>query len=110
MKREEKLEALRNKIQGETYQRMVKAGADLGISPDRVMELHGKAAIETRVIPGKKYTKIDVGTSGKFMIDAEGNIFGIKGYGVIHRGHRYGTLDTIDEWYWGEYSPVKVKE
>jgi hypothetical protein len=39
------------------------------------------------VIPGKKYTKIDVGASGKYMVDSEGNIFGIKAYGVIHRGH-----------------------
>ena len=53
--------------------------------------------------PGKKYTKIDTGTSGKYMVDQEGNIFGIKAYGVIHRGHQYGTLDTINEWYWGNY-------
>ena len=59
-----------------------------------------------KIIPGKKYTKIDVGTSGKYMADAEGNIFGIKGYGVIHRGHHYGTLDTIDQWYWGGYTAV----
>lgn len=50
--------------------------------------------IKTRIIPGKKYTKVDVGSSGKYMIDAEGNIFGIKAYGVIHRGHRYGTLNN----------------
>jgi hypothetical protein len=58
------------------------------------------------VIPGKKYTKIDVGASGKYMVDSEGNIFGIKAYGVIHRGHQYGTLDTIDSWYWGDYTAV----
>lgn len=59
------------------------------------------------VRPGSKYTKIDVGSSGKFMIDADGNIYGIKGYGVIHRGKRYGTLDTIENYYWGNYSPAK---
>lgn len=54
--------------------------------------------------PGKKYTKIDVGTSGKYMVDnATGEIFGIKGYGTIHRGHRYGTLDTIEDFNWGGY-------
>ena len=58
---------------------------------------------KVKVIPGKKYTKVDVGTSGSFMIDEEDNIFGIKAYGVIHKGHRYGTLDTVDNYYWGYY-------
>ena len=58
-----------------------------------------------RVKPGNKYTKIDVGSSGKLMVDAEGNIFGIKAYGVIHRGHAYGTLDTINNYWWGKYYP-----
>ena len=66
----------------------------------------------TRVIPGKKYTKVDVGPqtnwSGKFMIDVEGNIFGIKAYGVIHKGHHYGTLETTHEWFWGDYHPRKL--
>ena len=59
------------------------------------------------VKPGRKYTKIDVGTSGKYMVDAAGNIWGIKAYGVIHRGHHYGTLDTIHEWSWGGYHGAK---
>ena len=59
--------------------------------------------------PGKKYVKVDVGSSGKFMIDQEGNIFGIKAYGVIHRGHHYGTLETTDSFYWGEYSPIQIR-
>lgn len=62
---------------------------------------------QTTIKPGKKYVKVDIGSSGKFMIDAEGNIFGIKAYGVIHRGHQYGTLDTTDEWNWGDYTPFK---
>ena len=57
--------------------------------------------------PGRKYTKVDVGHSGKYMIvNDTGEIFGIKAYGVIHRGKRYGTLETVQEWYWGEYSPT----
>jgi hypothetical protein len=60
------------------------------------------------IIEGRKYTKFDVGTSGKFMIDQEGNIFGIKAYGVIHKGHHYGTLNTINDYYWGNYKPQKV--
>jgi len=63
---------------------------------------------KTTVKLGKKYAKVDVGTSGKFMIDQEGNIFGIKAYGVIHKGHFYGNLRTIDNYYWGEYNPVKL--
>ena len=57
---------------------------------------------------GKKYARVDVGSSGKYMVDLEtGEIFGIKGYGVIHKGHRYGTLDTLDEWNWGAYEAFK---
>ena len=53
---------------------------------------------------GKKYTRVDVGSSGRYIvINNTGEIFGIKAYGVIHKGHRYGTLDTIADWYWGGY-------
>lgn len=60
-----------------------------------------------KIIPGRKYTKVDVGTSGKYMIDQEGNIWGIKAYGKVHHGHNYGTLDTVNNWYWGRYVAVK---
>lgn len=57
--------------------------------------------------PGRKYTKVDIGTSGKYMVvNDTGEIFGIKAYGVIHKGKRYGNLDTIHDYYWGEYAPV----
>lgn len=61
------------------------------------------------VKPGQAYTKIDVGPahnmSGKYMVEhATGIIFGIKGYGKVHRGHVYGTLDTIGDWAWGGYT------
>jgi len=53
---------------------------------------------------GKKYHKVDVGTSGKYMVEAAtGKIFSIKAYGVVNKGHQYGTLDTIDEFCWGGY-------
>ena len=57
---------------------------------------------------GKKYTKIDMCGSGKYMIDTEGNIFGIKAYGVIHKEHIYGNLDTLAEYYWGDYKAYKI--
>lgn len=65
-------------------------------------------ACSTVVKPGPKYTKVDVGRSGKYMVVNEtGQIFGIKAYGVIHRGHQYGTLETIHDWYWGEYTAIR---
>ena len=60
-------------------------------------------SVKVSIKPCKKYIKIDVGTSGRYMIDNEGNIWGIKAYGVIHRGHYYGTVDTVNQYYWGDY-------
>jgi hypothetical protein len=40
--------------------------------------------------------------------NATGVIYGIKGYGRVHKGHRYGTLDTAGQWFWGNYGPMKV--
>jgi len=51
---------------------------------------------KVKIVPGKKYIKIDVGSSGKFMFDTEdGHLYGIKGYGVINRKHNYGYLPAI---------------
>jgi hypothetical protein len=62
----------------------------------------------TSVKLGKKFARVDVGTSGKYMVELEtGEIFGIKGYGVIHRGHRFGTLETIAEWDWSGYRGIR---
>lgn len=61
------------------------------------------ALIEERIniIPsvtvGRKYIKVDVDRCGVFMVDRDGSIFGIKGYGKIHFGHNYGTLDNINK-------------
>ena len=57
---------------------------------------------------GRKYANVDVGRSGKYMVDlSTGNIYGIKAYGVIHRGHQFGTLDTINEWEWSGYRAMR---
>lgn len=57
---------------------------------------------------GTKYYKIIVGGGASFMVDVKTEeIFGVKGYGQVHLGHRYGTLDTIDDFNWGEYYPVR---
>ena len=38
--------------------------------------------------------------------NSTGDIWGIKGYGVVHKGHHYGTLDTVDAYFWGGYVAV----
>jgi hypothetical protein len=69
--------------------------------------IHCKTAIRV----GKKFVKVDVGTSGRYMVDlATGIIHGIRSYGVIHRGHSYGSLNTVDLWYWGFSVGVRVEE
>lgn len=36
-----------------------------------------------------------VAGSGLFMVEkSTGRVYGIKGYGVVYRGHTYGTLDA----------------
>ena len=63
-------------------------------------------AWHVRVKPGRKYVNVDIGGSGKYMVTPEGEIYGIKAYGVIHRGHFFGTLATVNNYYWGEYAAV----
>lgn len=68
-----------------------------------------------RVVPGPKYTKIDRGTehnmSGMLMIEnATGEIYGIKGYGKVHKGHHYGNLATTTQWDWSDYYPSKLPQ
>ncbi len=66
------------------------------------------ANCETNIKPGSKYTKVDIGGSGVYMVVNEtGEIFGIKAYGVIHKGHAFGTLDTVDQWDWSGYRGKK---
>lgn len=88
------------------------------VEEDTIKDLHDRdLACEsnlndarTYVRPGKKYTKVDVGHSGRYMVDNEtGEIFGIKAYGQVHKGHAYGTLETIENYFWGRYYPTKIK-
>lgn len=59
---------------------------------------------------GKKYIRVDFGDSGKYMVDPEGRIWGIKAYGVPHFGHQYGTLDTMHDYYWGGYTATRKRQ
>ncbi len=97
-KKLEKFAALIEKHKREMYAREYPG------TPQNSVDINSKAHVR----PGRKYVKMDVGHSGCYMVDMDGNIFGIKGYGTIHRGHRFGTLDTIDEWNWGGYRAVKL--
>jgi hypothetical protein len=106
----EKLNKLKELIEKETLERFVSDNKKDGypFDTENIFRLHGKSSIFVNIRPGKKYTKVDVGASGKYMVvNDTGEIFGIKAYGVIHRGHRYGTLDTINDWYWGRYTAIK---
>ncbi|MDA8223892.1 MAG: hypothetical protein M0Z35_19805 [Desulfitobacterium hafniense] len=59
---------------------------------------------------GRKYTKVDCNGSGVYMVDnTTEEIFGIKAYGVPHKGQRFGTLDTICDYNWGEYRAYKTQ-
>jgi hypothetical protein len=61
-------------------------------------------SLHVTIKEGRKFWNIDVGSSGKYMVDKDdGTIYGIKAYGVVHRGHSYGTLQTTAEWKWGGY-------
>jgi hypothetical protein len=67
---------------------------------------------KVHIHPGNRYTHVDVGSSAKYVVvNATGEIFGCKGARVIHRGHRFGTLDSINSWNWSGYRATpKAKE
>lgn len=96
--RQEKIEELASLIETQNIEKLKKDGLGCQCNIDNC---------KTRIKEGKKYIKIDIGTSGKYMIDKHGDIFGIKAYGVIHKGHYFGNLDTIHKYYWGEYQAYK---
>ena len=49
---------------------------------------------ETHIHKGRKWTRVDVGTSGRYMINQQtGQIHSIKAYGVPHLGKGYGNLN-----------------
>ena len=93
----EKLEALRSLIELEQERSLRAQGYNPALHPH-----------DCRLKNGRKYVNIDVGSSGKYMVElATGNIYGIKAYGVIHRGHQYGNLDTINDWDWSGYTAFR---
>ena len=100
----EKLESFRAHLEAERLRGLIAQG----YTPEH----HPHAC---RVKMGHKYANVDtdgpITWSGRYMVDlATNEIFGIKGYGVIHRGHRFGTLDTINEWDWSGYRAVRRQQ
>jgi hypothetical protein len=62
---------------------------------------------KVHVEPKKKYININIGGSGAYMVDKETEtIYGIKAYGVPHKGQVFGTLDTIGDYDWSGYRAV----
>ena len=74
------------------------------------LEVHAQSWV-SKIKMGRKYANVDVGESGKYMVElSTGNIYGIKAYGVIHRGHYFGTLDTINDYDWSGYRAIKRQQ
>jgi hypothetical protein len=61
------------------------------------------------IIMGRKYARLDIEHGhGHLMIEiSTGKIYGIRSYGQVDKTKEYGTLDTIDDWYWGDFSPER---
>jgi len=99
-----RLETLRDRIAKEQQEPIIRK---FGPSP-----MYDENPQTCRLTDGQKYIKIDTGIpgqmSGKYMLEKEnGIIYGIKGYGVINKKKIYGSLDTIEAYYWGEYTAIR---
>jgi len=58
--------------------------------------LQGCHRTEVKVKDGKKYIKINIGDSGKFMLDTTNNhLYFIKGYGTIDKAKDFGDINDI---------------
>ena len=88
----------------ETFRAVLEAAQIQGLKTMGITYAGSEQSVACTIKLGARYARVDVGHSGKYMIplDTE-EIFGIKGYGVIHRGYRFGTLDTTSEYDWSGY-------
>ena len=103
MTTEDKIKAFADLFEKEQNERMDAQGFSHHRDPDRAI-IGRQGSFTAQIISGRKYTKVDFNGSGWYMVEnATEKIFGIKAYGVIHRGHYYGKLDEIHAWNWGEY-------
>lgn len=102
---------------------MRRDGNETWLKTEEERKAWAESISRTDVVLGPKYSKVDhlslsrsksehydevLQRMGRYMVvNATGEIFGIKGYGRIHRGHFYGTLETIHEWDWAPYYATK---
>ena len=86
------------------------------LQEERIAELHRQNVAcqanidncQVVIVDGRKYTRVNICRSGAFMVDnTTEEIFGIKGYGTINRKKKYGTLETINDFHWGTYTPYE---
>ena len=76
----------------------------LNLIKDNVDCEANRLSCATEMHLGKKYARVDKRGCGRYMVDmTTGEIFGIKAYGQVHKGRAYGTLDTVNDYYWGNY-------
>jgi hypothetical protein len=95
-----KILAFATLVQVQTLERLVAGGLDCQANKDNA---------KTHIHEGKKYTRVDIGSSGRYMVEnSTGHIFGIKAYGAIHKGHFYGTVETTADYFWGNYYPKRL--
>ena len=74
-------------------------------------KISGSLKTEVKVLPGKKYYKVMVGYSGKYMLNTKtGNLFYITGYGIPNNEKNFGYLPEIMEkgFDWDGYSIVPI--
>ena len=99
---EAKLELFRATLETEQLRGLIKSGTDCE---------GNRIECRTKIKMGRKYANVDVGSSGKYMVELDtGAIYGIKAYGVIHRGHYFGTLDTTGDYDWSGYRAIKRQQ
>ena len=95
-----KLDAFCRKLTFETITRL------------REHKLDCKANLEHAIAEwnkGNKYAKIVNKSSVRYFVElSTGTIFAAKSWAAPNRNRSYGTLDTMDEFNWGDYSPTPL--
>lgn len=93
----------------EEFASILQASTIYGLNRDGVACAVNITLAQTRIVEGLKYDKVDVGGSAKYMVEISTSIiYGVRGYGKIHKGHSYGTLSTIHLWDWAHYTAHSI--
>ena len=72
--------------------------------------------IQVFIDQGPKYTRFSMTTWNEtdkrslyFVENSTGKIFGCESWRKPNLRRQYGTLDTINDWYWAGYDAVSLK-